>query len=260
MIRLSFAACVLWWAPVVSGQALCVTVSPNPAPLGVPITVSGYAASPYGLYTPNGCWVQSVRSGTPGGPIVQTYGCIQIPVPIPGCGTASPRTTTWNQTDINAAQVPPGLYWFQIPHTSQPFGGPTTEWHCATISGPTPVPVLSAPTTAFWGVPFQLTINATTHPNEFYGIALSGSTNVGLSIGPGLFVCLDQDAILNLTFPSPHPSYFYNFQGLLDSSGVGVGVILIPSFGGCFPVHAQAGLIDAAQIIYLSNEIAFTII
>lgn len=261
MTRTILAACVLWCAPAVAwAQGLCVTVAPDPAPQGSTITVTAHAKSATALYTPDGCLVQSIHSGTPNGPSVIGYFCITIPVQIPGCGTATPRTFTWNQLDSNGAQATPGLYWFRIMHTSSMFGAAQTEWHCVTISGPTPGPVLSAPATGAWGVPLQLILTAPAHPGEFYAMALSGSTNAGLALTPALFLCLDQDAIFNLTFPTPAGATFSGFQGATDASGNAVGTIFIPPlFLGCFPLHAQAGLIDASFNVSLSNEIHFTI-
>jgi hypothetical protein len=260
MTKFLLAASVLMCSSALPGQALCVQVSPDPAPVGALITVTCHATSATALFTPNGCLVQSIHSGTPNGPVVRSYFCITIPVQIPGCGTTMPRTATWNQLDAGNVQVPPGLYWFKILHAPSGFSTTTTEWHCVTISGAAPEPVLSAAATTAWGVPFQLTLTAPTHPNEFYAFALSGSTNVGLALSPTLFLCLDQDWIFNLTFPTPDPTVFAGFQGTTDASGNAVGTIFIPPlFLGCFPLHAQAGLVDAGSNVYLSNEIHFTI-
>jgi hypothetical protein len=245
-----------------SAQELCVTVSPNPAPIGSLITMTGHSKSSLAISTPSGCWVQSVRAGTPNGTPVQFWFCIQIPVAIPGCGTTMPRFETWDQTDLNNAQVPPGLYWFEIQWTPTPFGPVTTEWHCVTISSPTATdPVLGYGGPLIWGsvVTFFLTVDPAL-VNALYAVALSGSTNTGISFGPGIFVSLDPDAIFDLTIPVPDPNYFVNFQGLVPSGGtVFAAAVVPPLFIGCFPLHAQAAVIDSASNVTLSNAVSFTI-
>jgi hypothetical protein len=246
--------------PALRAQNLCVTVSPNPAPQGVPVTVSGYAKSP-GLYTPTACWVPVMRAGTPTGQVLFALPCAYVATAIPPCGsTTAPRSFTWNQNAFGS-QAAPGDYWFEIDTTTSPVGPVSTEWHCVTIVGATPRPTLSTPGNATWGSPFGLGLAAPGHAGEFYAVALSGTTNTGLALNPNLFLCLDTDAIFNLTFPSPDPTTFVNFQGNLDAQGNAAGItILIPPLNlGCFPLHAQAGLIGTSGAITLSNEIAFTI-
>lgn len=256
MKRAAFLSLAL--AAVGAAQNLCVTVSPNPAPLGSPITISGFAVPPGGLYTQSACWVPIIRSGTPTGPVIQALPCAFVAVAIPGCGSTSPpRTYTWTPSPA----IAPGLYWFQINVVQAQFGAVTSEFHSVTIQGAQPVPALSPVGSATWGAPFFLNLSASGHPGEAYAVALSGSTNTGLSIAPGLFLSLDVDAIFNLTFPAPDPLTFVAFQGALDSSGnaAGIGILIPPLFLGCFPLHAQAGVVSATGGVALSNDLSFTI-
>jgi hypothetical protein len=252
MKSLACIAVVLWVASTAWGQALCVTVSPNPAPQGASITISGFAASPNGLYSQASCFVPIIHSGTPNGPVIQALPCAFVPTPIPGCGSAAPpRSYTWTP----GPQTAPGLYWFEIDWVSVPFGAPTAEFHGVTIQGTPPGPVLSGAPGATWGTPYFLALSAPAHPGGGYAVALSGSTNTGLPLGPGLFLSLDVDAIFNLTFPTPDPAIFVGFQGALDGNGAasGIAILIPPLFFGCVPLHAQAAVIAAAGIA-LSNE------
>jgi hypothetical protein len=96
--------------------------------------------------------------------------------------------------------------------------------------------------------------------NSVYAFALSGSTNTGITFGPGVFLSLDPDAIFNLTFPVPDPNFCVAFQGLVPSGGVVFAAAVIPPlFIGCFPVNAQAGVVDASGTVMLSNVQSFTI-
>jgi hypothetical protein len=251
-------AAILWVASTASGQALCITISPNPAPPATPITISGYAVSPNGLFSQSVCFVPIIHSGTPNGPVIQALPCAFVPTAIPGCGsTAPPRTYTWTP----GPQIAPGLYWFEIDWVSAPFGTPTSEFHGVTIQGTPPGPVLSGAATTPWAAPYLLALSAPAHPGEAYAVALSASTNTGLSIAPGLFLSLDVDAVFSLTFPTPDPALFQNFQGVLDAAGVanGIAILVPPLFLGCVPLHAEAAVISAAGAVALSNEFSFTI-
>ena len=91
-------------------------------------------------------------------------------------------------------------------------------------------------------------------------LALSGSTNTGIPFAPGVFVSLDPDAIFNLTFPVPDPNFFVAFQGTVSPGGIVFAALVVPPlFIGCFPINAQAGVIDAGGNVMLSNVQSFTI-
>jgi hypothetical protein len=245
-------------------QDLSVTVSPNPAPPGSTVVLTAKDASGLGYFTPNGCLIQSVRAGVPGGTPVSLVFCTLVPIAIPACGSSSaPRTGSWNtsQNTMGGGPPGPGLYWFEISKALGPFGPITTEWHSVQIDGTPPTPVLSAVNTPTWGSTFQLAINAPANPFETYAVALSASTNVGVNVGPGQHVCLDLDPLFGLTFPTPDPNFFVNFQGMLDGSGAatGIAINIPPLFIGCVPLHAQAATVTFGGLISLSNDLPFTI-
>ncbi len=242
-------------------QDLSVTVSPNPAPLGATITVTAQDASGLGLYTPFGCLISSIRSGTPGGPTVRVFPCTFLGVAIPPCPGAAVRTGTWNQS-VTGGTAAPGLYWIEIQKSVGPFGAITTEWHSVTIDTAVPsVPVLSAVNTPTWGNVFQMAVNAPSHPSETYVVAMSLTTNTGLLVSPGVFLSLDLDALFFLSFPTPDPILFANFQGVLDSNGAATGIgINFPNVPlGCIPLHAQVATVDSFANVALSNDLHFTV-
>ncbi len=241
-------------------QQLSVSISPNPAPLGASITLQANAA--YGtLFTPGGCLVTAIRSGSPTGPVVRNFPCTFLAVAIPICGSASPpRQTIWNQA-VTGGTAAPGDYWFQIQHSPAPFGATTTEFFCVRIDGAIPGPTLSAPAAPTWNSFFSLNINAPLYPTEFFVVALSGSTNVGIPLGPGQLLCLDDDFLLSLSFPMPI-ALFQGFQSYLDGAGQSAGVgIQFPANPGliCFPFHAQAAILPVGGGIVLTNELSLSV-
>lgn len=248
-------------AAVAPAQQLAVSVSPNPAPLGASITVSANAAYST-LFTPFGCLVTSIRSGSPTGPVVRVFPCTFLSVAIPPCGSASPpRQTIWNQA-VTGGTAAPGDYWFEIQHSPSQFGATTTEFFCVRIDGAIPGPKLSAPAAPTWNSFFTLNIDAPLYPTEFYLVALSASTNVGIPLGPGQLLCLDDDILFSFSFPTPLP-LFQGFQSNLDSAGQSVGLgIQFPANPGliCFPFHAQAAILPIGGGIVLTNELSLILI
>jgi hypothetical protein len=254
-----FAAALLA-ASLVSAQQLCVTVSPNPAPQGVPITVTAQAAVP-GLYTPFGCLISSVRSGAPNGPQVGLFGCTFLSVAIPTYGSPTSRTGVWNQTILGGGTAAPGVYWFQIDHVPGQFGSPTTtEWYSVTITDPVnPTPVLAAVNTPNFGSTFEMSLTGDSVRDPFagYGVALSFTTNTGIPYAGGV-ACLDPDALFDLSLAQP-ANLFVNFQGALNYLAVNNAPIqiLIPSIPGILvvPIHAQAVVFPASGGFVLTNDL-----
>ena len=258
--RLSRVLLFLWCAPAVLwAQALCVTVSPIR-------TARRHDHRQLPREVRNGPLTQRMPGpddplGVPerlGGPVHPL--CITIPVQIQGCGTTMPRTRHCGTELGSTGQVPPGLYWFEIKHAPSGFSPTTTEWHCVTITGAATDPVLSAAATGSWGVPFQLTLTAPTHPGEFYAIALSGSTNTGVALSRALPVPRP-GRDLQPHVPDARPVHVRRVPGRHDrwrSRGGPPSTCRHCPFG-CLPLHAQAGIVDSGSNVYLSNEIHFTI-
>jgi hypothetical protein len=247
--RFPWAALLLAALPALArAQALSVTLSQNPAPLGTPITVTALDAYNRGLYTPGGCLITSVRKGAPNGPSVGFFPCTLLPVAIPPCGSPTPRSATWTP----ANNLTPDLYFIEITHSVGPFMPTTTEYYCVTLEGAVPGPRLAASGPPMVGGLLALNIAAPAYPNAIYVAALSGSTNVGIALPGGQRLCLDPDLLFSLTFPVPIPGIFTNFQGVLDASGqVGNIAVAIPNLPQlvCFPFHAQAVVLSGSSLI-----------
>jgi hypothetical protein len=244
-------------------QQLTVTVSPNPAPLGSPVTVTAQAAV-QNLFTPFGCLITSVRSGTPNGPTVRLFPCTFLPGAIPLYGSPTSRTGIWDQSVNPGGTATPGLYWFEINHTPGMFGSPTTtEWYSVTISDPAdPTPVLAAVNAPLFGSSFQMSLTAGgAHASEPYGIALSFTTNAGIAI-PGGHVSLDADDLFFLSL-AQDPTIFVNFSGNLDFLGNSFLPIQlnIPPVAGVLvvPIHAQAVVFATGGGLLLSNDLTIPI-
>jgi hypothetical protein len=257
---LRIIAAALLAASLVSAQQLTVTVSPNPAPQGVPITVTAQATVP-GLYTPFGCLISSVRSGAPNGPLVTPSACTFLSVAIPLYGSPTSRTGIWNGTVPGGAPAAPGVYWFEIIHVPGQFGSPnTTEWYSVTITNPVnPTPALAAVNTPLFGSTFEMSLTGDSARDPFasYGVALSFTTNTGIPYAGGV-ACLDPDALFDLSL-NQAPGVFVNFSGQLNYLAVNnVPIqILIPPIAGILvvPIHAQAVVFPAAAPFILTNDL-----
>jgi hypothetical protein len=262
-VALSAVAAVLI-QPSLIAQDLSVTVSPNPAPPGATITVTAQDATGLGWYTPFGCLISSIVAGSPTGTTVKSFPCTFLGVAIPPCGGAAVRTGTWNtaQPIMGGGIAQPGLYYFEILKSIGPFGAISTEWHSVTLdSAMATTPALSAVNAANWGSVFQMQLAAPNNGLDAYVVALSATTNTGLAVTGSLYLSLDIDAIFNLTFPTPDPLIFGNFQASLDAMGnsPAITINIPPLFAGCIPLHAQAATVSSLGSIALSNDLHFTI-
>lgn len=262
MLRSMTVVSCFIFSVALNAQFLSVNVSPNPAPVGAPITVTCQATIP-GLFTPLGCLLSGVRSGTPTGPNVALFACTFLPGAIPQCGATTVRTGIWNQNLIGGGTATPGLYFFQINYTVGQFGAQQfTEYFCVTVHNPAvnPTPSLTAVNAPQFGTQFQMSLNAPTHPNEFYAVVMSTTTNVGLAY-PGGFTCLDNDFLLQATL-NPNPAIFVNFAGATDPTGLATGIAInFPAVVGlgCVPLHAVAFIVDGGGGITQSNDLKITV-
>ena len=230
------------------GQLLQVTISPNPAPLGAPITVNANEAYGLGLFSPgNGGFLAEVRSGSPAGPTVAIFPATFLPGAIPPCGSP-PRTQTWTP----GASITAGHYWIGITYSIGMFGAYQSEWFQVTIDAnsmpPVAAPGLAATAGSMptLGSTYSMDITAPGHTVDTYICAMSASTNVGFPLGMGIHFALDIDPIFDLSFPNPTPGIFSNFQGNTDANGNAQGIgFTIPNipFLSCIPLHCQALII-----------------
>lgn len=258
----TLVACLLLCG-LVSAQALNVSISPNPAPLGANITITATSGLP-NIYTPSGCLVSGIYAGSPSGPLVKSFFCISIMSSIPHCMTAlPPRQYVWNQS-INGGFATPGLYYASI-HTYDMFNSVSlpVQYYPITITGPSPAPVLTMTGAPFPTAVLPITINAPANPGDFYVLAIAGSTNTGFVVN-GAFLSLDYDAFLLASLDGTHPSTFQNFSGLLDGAGLTTAPTLtIPNFPGlsCLPLHLQGVVIPSGTSTILpTNTVTFALL
>lgn len=262
-VALVLAALVLA-TMIASAQELAVTVSPNPAPLGAPITITAQATVP-NLYTPFGCLVSEIRSGSPSGPTAALFPCTFLGVAIPLYGSPTVRTSVWNQQVSGGGFATPGVYWCSISHTPGLFGSPTTtEWFSVTIHDPNnnPNPTLSAVTAPLFGSSFDMHLDAgSANAGAPYGAACSFTSNTGIPFTGGV-ASLDPDNLFFLSL-NQDPAFFLNFQGVLDQagqSGQPIRIMIPPVLGVlCIPIHAQAVVFQAGGALILSNDLLIPI-
>jgi hypothetical protein len=261
-------AAVVVIAALSLGQEMTVTISPNPAPVGQPITITVQAAHT-NLYTPNGCLLSDIRIGTPTGPSCAVFACTFVPVAIPLYGSPTSRQFVWNQNVLPSAipggMATPGVYYLKI--TYQVGGGIVppagSEYFPVTIDNPAnPTPALAALNTPHFGMPFQMGLSAgIPHGGEPYAVALSFTSNTGIPIS-GAHVSLDNDSLFALSLAAD-PNLFLNFSGVLDSIGSTFQPIqiLIPAVAGILvvPIHAQAVVVGPGGVLTLSNDLTIHI-
>ena len=250
---------VLFNALVVA-QMLNVNISPNPAPLGAPITITA-TAGVSSVSTTSGCLVSGIYAGVPAGPIVKNFFCISIMSSIPHCLSAlPPRQYVWNQS-VTGGFATPGLYYISI-HTFDMFNQVPfpVQYYPITITGPTPSPSITMTGAAAPLAVLPITLNAPSNPGDFYVLAIAGSTNSGFVVN-GAFLSLDFDAFLTASLDGTHPATFQNFSGLLDGAGLTTAPTLtIPNFPGlsCLPLHLQGVVIPSGtNTILPTNTITF---
>lgn len=241
-----------------SQSQFSVTITPNPAPPGATIVVTATAAAGSNLFTPFGCLVNGVFDA-PGGNLVAPSPCTFLGLTVPPCGSTSPLMWQWNQNTTSGAAVPGTTYWFDIQYVvGGPFGPTTSEWYCVTIDDPAnPVPALTAANTPVAGSQFMMTLDSPNDAGATYIAAISGTSNTGQTVLPGVTSCLDADALFAVSFPA-QPSLFSNFNGNLDASGNATLGINIPPGLSCLQAHVQA-LIFGATGFRVSNDLTATV-
>ncbi|UCC28983.1 MAG: FG-GAP repeat protein [Phycisphaerales bacterium] len=87
-----------------------LSVIPNPAPSGEPIEFTVTNKGTVTIELPNSVWVIIKNSG---GDVVFPGLVFPVVVPVPPGGS---ETCRWDQTDINGAQVAPGVYTVEVPY------------------------------------------------------------------------------------------------------------------------------------------------
>jgi hypothetical protein len=164
---------------------------------------------------------------------------------------------------VDTAPLGPGTYWFEFRYYDT-LMVLRNEYFCFEIrSTLESAPLLTPQTPAQQGTNLVLSLNDTTSPGQLYVVAASFTSNTGIPV-PGFAspLCLDPDALFNLSYPAPLPGLFTNFTGALDGTGLTTGItISIPvapvlNFRG---LHIQAVVLGGAAP-RISNGLSFTIL
>ncbi|HMS17413.1 MAG TPA: hypothetical protein PKA37_11275 [Planctomycetota bacterium] len=254
MIRNCFA---LLFALVVAvpspAQAVSATIFPSPALPGQTLQFIVTAIQPIQL--PSSCAYANIRAISPSGPPMPLgIFCLTVITPLVAGQSLS--------QSISTAGFAPGTYWVEVRY----FGvgaGITSEFFCFELRSPiTAGPILAAQTVAQQGTNLLMSLSDPPSAGQLYIAAASFTTNTGIPV-PGFIspLCLDPDALFNLSYPAALPGLFSNFSGALDASGLATGIgISIP----VAPVLTNRGLHVQAVTFggigpRISNGLSFTI-
>lgn len=231
-----------------SAQAVSGSFSPNPAPIGVPVTFTGTEALGTGCNLPSPCGWYRIHQGSQSGPLVPLgQFCIQVIVPVGPNGTFA---FTWNQHDSSGQQVPPGPYWFEVRTWDQGFQQLSINWFCISIQ-PAGAPSLTATGPARVGLQTPLQVHAPSEPGAIWVVACSLDCNNPIAI-PGLDVCLSLPIFLE-PFTTP--------LGVLDASGDSSGLeLVVPNTPLALwqGLHVQSLVFGAAGLL-VTNTLSFTV-
>jgi len=235
-------------AAAAPAQAIAGSFQPNPAPPGVPITLTCTDTTGLGAVLPSPCTWFTIHRGGQTGPIVPLgLFCPAVLVPVAPNGTFS---FTWNQRDDLGALVPPDSYWFEVRTFDTGFTGVRTDWFCISIQ-PANAPALTAAGPARIGQVTPLQLSAPLEPGAPFIAALAFSSNVPLVVF-GLQSCLDASLSLDFLIAP---------IGALDALGQSAGLALsVPNtpFALWQGAHVQALLAGTAGL-QLTNSVAFTV-
>jgi hypothetical protein len=239
-------ALVLLAAPV-RAQVVSLEFTPDPAPPGVPVTITGTNASPASVTLPSPCTWLRIHQGSRAGPVVgPNVGCITLPITVrPGLSFSVP----WDQRDPNNALLSPGDYWIETQVFVQPSAF-QTNWFCVTILAPG-APALTAAGPAQRGQSTALQITAPSAAGGFWFCALSLDSNNPVTLF-GLPTCLS----LPVTGDA-----FTNAFGALDGQGRSAGLALnVPNlaFLQYRGLQVQA-LLTGPGGLQLTNGLSFTV-
>lgn len=244
---------VLFCAPLAGAQVISAAFSPNPAPPGVPVTVTGTDAFGNGLALACPCCWYEIHAGSPSGPPISLgIFCPSVIVPVAPGGSFG---FTWNQKDDSGAFVPPGQYWFELKAWDPGFTGISHDFFCLSIQGPTE-PALRNTTPAQVGMPLGLEIDAPMQPGSFYLTVASFTSNNPLPNPAGGLTCIDFDILFQISLAPGAPGVFNNFKGFLDGSGKSSGMSLaIPSIASLAnqPLKFQSFLLAGPSIVSTSG-------
>jgi hypothetical protein len=201
---------------------------PQTAALGQPlqITLDNRTANTVGLPTPAPWSIHDSASKIVYAPIT-----IQIPVSLP---PNQSKSWTWDQKDMNAVQVRPGVYEVRVRYFSG--SGPVDLKTRFTIDSA----VLTAGSQPRPGVTVPLALSAPRAPGRAYHVALSFSTSPGIPLAGGRLIPLSVDPLM-LASIMVGPPIFNQFFGVLDGSGSATARLAVPNQGALIGVQFHAG-------------------
>jgi len=240
-------------APLAGAQVISASFSPNPAPPGVPVTVTGTDATGGGLALACPCCWYEIHAGSPTGPVVSLgIFCPSVIVPV---GPNGNFAFTWNQKDDTGSFVPPGQYWFVLKAWDPGFTSISQDFFCLSIQGPSE-PALRNTSPAQVGMPLGLEIDAPVQTGAFYLTVASFTSNNPLPNPAGGLTCIDFDILFQISLAPGTPGVFDNFKGFLDGSGKSSGMSLnlpsIPSLAHQ-PLKLQSFLLAGPSIVSTSG-------
>lgn len=249
----TFSFLLLVCAATSFGQSLHGVFNPSIPLAGTTVQVRMTNGSTQPAVLSSGCGYNAVISGSPTGPIAfQPFICPLILITIAPCGS---RTLNLNLP----VGLAPGPYYVRVDYSLGGTGPLIQEFMPFEIGGGT-APVLSSTSLPQLGTTWQAGINAPSLPSALYFTAASFSANVGIPLPPSNFIALDFDLLFQLSFPTPDPLLFQNFQGVLDASGqsplpIGVNIPNAPAllWQG---IILQAALLDFLGNVSTTNPLA----
>lgn len=250
----SFLVVVLAALPLTAQGLVSGYVSVNPVAPGQATAFTVTNAGSVNITLGSGCAYATVRQGLPTGPITFMPLCTSISLNIPPCGTATTSFTP-------AAGLAPGLYWFEVRYATLLGANLNREYFPFHVLDPAQ-PVLFPVTQARVGQDLILGLTAPNQAGGVYVAAASYTSNLGFAAGPTQYVAIDYDWLFGLSFPSPDPFLFSNFQGAIDPFGSAPPIIVhIPALPAlvCKPLHVQVAVLGGTGAFVLSNPLNFSI-
>ncbi len=243
---------------VAGAQTICSTISPDPVAPGQTVTLTVTDISGAGFQFPSSCLFTTVHSGTPAGPVA--------PWPLGFCGfnaitvAAGASATDTQAVPTNASS---GLYYLKVQYKAVGAASYSTSWAPFTVrAAASTSPLLTVTAQPHVGQTMTMDVSSAADAYMPYFAAGSITTEVGISFPP-VFVALDPDILFTLSFPTPDPFLFANFQGNLDVLGVATNLSCfipnIPQIVG-LPLHFQVGIIDALGFPKVTNPISTCIL
>ena len=233
-------------------QGVSAVILPNPVLPGSTVSVTVTEANGTSIVFTTPCGFDQVRADSPTGPVINASPCPLANTPVSPWGSVS---GTWNVSGFG-----PGTYWLRMRYWDANLAVLTSEWCCLQVAYPF-TPTLTAQTPAQVGQDLLMTLGSGFPAGTPYVAAASYTTNQGLPLGPGNYLCLDIDFLFDLSFPIPLPGLFSNFIGVLDANGSATGLTVhLPNipFLQCKPLHVQAAVLPPSGL-ELTNVLNFTI-